>query len=189
MGGDIAAWCALRGFRVTVQDQQAETLAGTMKRAMGMFKKKFKKDRRAIRDAMDRLIPDTRGTGVAHADLVIEAIFENKEAKQALYKEIEPRMKAGAILGSNTSSIPLEELASCLEKPERLVGIHFFNPVALMPLVEIVRGENTADDTLRKAAGFARHIDKLPLPVKKHAGFPGKPYSYALFTGSGGNGG
>lgn len=171
MGGDIAAWCALRGFRVTVQDQQAETLAGTMKRAMTMFKKKFKKDRRAIRDAMDRLIPDTRGVGVAHADLVIEAIFENKDAKQALYKEIEPRMKAGAILGSNTSSIPLEELASCLKKPERLVGIHFFNPVALMPLVEIVRGENTAEDTLQKAAGFARHIDKLPLPVKSTPGF------------------
>lgn len=171
MGGDIAAWCALRGFRVTVQDQQAETLAGTMKRAMQMFKKKFKKDRRAIRDAMDRLIPDTRGIGVAHADLVIEAIFENKEAKQALYKEIEPRMKDGAILGSNTSSIPLEELASCLKSPERLVGIHFFNPVALMPLVEIVRGENTAEDTLQKAAGFARHIDKLPLPVKSTPGF------------------
>lgn len=171
MGGDIAAWCALRGFRVTVQDQQAETLAGTMKRAMDMFKKKFKKDRRAIRDAMDRLIPDTRGVGVAHADLVIEAIFENKDAKQALYKEIEPRMKDGAILGSNTSSIPLEELASCLENPERLVGIHFFNPVALMPLVEIVRGENTAEDTLHKAAGFARHIDKLPLPVKSTPGF------------------
>ena len=171
MGGDIAAWCALRGFRVTVQDQQAETLAGTMKRAMDMFKKKFKKDRRAIRDAMDRLIPDTSGIGVAHADLIIEAIFENKDAKQALYKEIEPRMKAGAILGSNTSSIPLEELASCLKQPERLVGIHFFNPVALMPLVEIVRGENTAEDTLQKAAGFARHIDKLPLQVKSTPGF------------------
>lgn len=171
MGGDIAAWCALRGFRVTVQDQQAETLAGTMQRAMQMFKKKFKKDRRAIRDAMDRLIPDTQGMGVAHADLVIEAIFENREAKQALYKEIEPRMKADAILGSNTSSIPLEELASCLKNPQRLVGIHFFNPVALMPLVEIVRGENTSEDTLQKAAGFARHIDKLPLPVKSTPGF------------------
>ncbi len=171
MGGDIAAWCALRGFRVTVQDQKPEALAGTMKRSMDMFRKKFKKDRRSIRDAMDRLIPDTRGIGVEHADLIIEAIFEDKAVKQTLYKDIEPRMKEGAILGTNTSSIPLEELATCLGKPERLVGIHFFNPVALMPLVEIVRGSNTSDDSMKKAQAFARQIDKLPLPVKSSPGF------------------
>lgn len=171
MGGDIAAWCALRGFRVTVQDQKPEALAGTMKRSMDMFKKKFKKDRRSIRDAMDRLIPDTRGMGVEHADLIIEAIFEDKDVKQSLYKSIEPRMKPGAILGTNTSSIPLEELATCLQQPERLVGIHFFNPVALMPLVEIVRGTTTSDDSMKKAQAFARQIDKLPLPVKSSPGF------------------
>ncbi len=171
MGGDIAAWCALRGFRVTVQDQKPEALAGTMKRSMDMFRKKFKKDKRSIRDSMDRLIPDTSGVGVDHADLIIEAIFEDKDVKQALYKDIEPRMKEGAILGTNTSSIPLEELATCLEKPDRLVGIHFFNPVALMPLVEIVRGENTGEDTMKQAQGFARQIDKLPLPVKSSPGF------------------
>jgi len=171
MGGDIAAWCALRGFRVTVQDQKAENLAGTMKRSMDMFKKKFKKDRRSIRDAMDRLIPDTRGVGVSHADLIIEAIFEDREVKQNLYRDIEPKMKKSAILATNTSSIPLEELSSCLKKPERLVGIHFFNPVALMPLVEIVRGENTDDKTMKKAQAFGRQIDKLPLPVKSSPGF------------------
>ncbi len=171
MGGDIAAWCALRGFRVTVQDQKAEALAGTMKRSMHMFKKKFKKDRRSIREAMDRLIPDTTGMGIAHADLIIEAIFEDKDVKQSLYKEIEPHMKAGSILATNTSSIPLEELSTCLEQPERLVGIHFFNPVALMPLVEIVRGENTSDDTMKKSLAFGRQIDKLPLPVKSSPGF------------------
>ncbi len=171
MGGDIAAWCALRGFKVTVQDQKAEALAGTMKRSMNMFKKKFKKDKRSIREAMDRLIPDTTGMGVAHADLIIEAIFEDKEVKQTLYKDIEPRMKQGAILATNTSSIPLEELATCLENPDRLVGIHFFNPVALMPLVEIVRGENTSEDTMKKSLAFGRQIDKLPLPVKSSPGF------------------
>lgn len=171
MGGDIAAWCALRGFKVTVQDQKPEALAGTMKRSMSMFKKKFKKDRRSIRDSMDRLIPDTRGIGVSHADLIIEAIFEDKDVKQSLYKEIEPRMKEGAILATNTSSIPLEELATCLDKPDRLVGIHFFNPVALMPLVEIVRGENTGEDTMTRALAFGRQIDKLPLPVKSSPGF------------------
>lgn len=171
MGGDIAAWCALRGFRVTVQDQKPEALAGTMKRAMSMFKRKFKKDKRSIREAMDRLIPDTSGMGVSHADLIIEAIFEDKDVKQSLYKAIEPQMKETAILASNTSSIPLEELATCLMKPERLVGIHFFNPVALMPLVEIVRGENTSDDTMSRSLAFGRQIDKLPLPVKSSPGF------------------
>jgi len=171
MGGDIAAWCALRGFRVTVQDQKPEALAGTMKRSMQMFKKKFKKDKRSIREAMDRLIPDTRAMGVEHADLIIEAIFEDKDVKQGLYKDIEPRMKKGAVLATNTSSIPLEELSTCLKKPERLVGIHFFNPVALMPLVEIVRGENTSDATMKKSLAFGRQIDKLPLPVKSSPGF------------------
>jgi len=171
MGGDIAAWCALRGFKVTVQDQKPEALAGTMKRSMSMFKKKYKKDKRSIRESMDRLIPDTRGMGVEHADLIIEAIFEDKDVKQTLYKEIEPRMKEGAILATNTSSIPLEELATCLANPERLVGIHFFNPVALMPLVEIVRGENTSEDTMKKSLAFGRQIDKLPLPVKSSPGF------------------
>jgi len=171
MGGDIAAWCALRGFRVTVQDQKPEALAGTMKRSMQMFKKKFKKDKRSIREAMDRLIPDTRAMGVEHADLVIEAIFEDKDVKQSLYKDIEPRMKKGAVLATNTSSIPLEELSTCLKKPERLVGIHFFNPVALMPLVEIVRGDNTSAATMKKSLAFGRQIDKLPLPVKSSPGF------------------
>ena len=171
MGGDIAAWCALRGFKVTVQDQKPEALAGTMKRSMDMFKRKFKKDKRSIRESMDRLIPDTTGMGVAHADLIIEAIFEDKGVKQSLYKDIEPRMKEGAILATNTSSIPLEELATCLEKPDRLVGIHFFNPVALMPLVEIVRGDNTSEDTMTKSLAFGRQIDKLPLPVKSSPGF------------------
>ncbi len=171
MGGDIAAWCALRGFNVTVQDQNPDALAKTMKRSMDMFKKKFKKDKRSIRESIDRLIPDTTGMGVGHADLIIEAIFEDKEVKQSLYKEIEPKMKEGAILGTNTSSIPLEELAPCLENPDRLVGIHFFNPVALMPLVEIVRGESTSEETMQKALAFGRQIDKLPLPVKSSPGF------------------
>ncbi|MCW9014829.1 MAG: 3-hydroxyacyl-CoA dehydrogenase NAD-binding domain-containing protein [Gammaproteobacteria bacterium] len=171
MGGDIAAWCALRGFNVTVQDQKPEMLAGTMQRSLTMFQKKFKKDKRSIRESMDRLVPDTKGVGIKQADLIIEAIFEDKNVKQTLYKSIEPQMKEGAILATNTSSIPLEELATCLKDPGRLVGIHFFNPVALMPLVEIVRGENTDEKIMNQALAFGRHIDKLPLPVKSSPGF------------------
>jgi len=171
MGGDIAAWCALRGFNVTVQDQKPEALAGTMKRSLTMFQKKFKKDKRSIRESMDRLVPDHKGIGIKHADIIIEAIFEDKGVKQKLYKSIEPQMKEGAILATNTSSIPLEQLATCLKNPGRLVGVHFFNPVALMPLVEIVRGENTDEQIMKKALAFGRQIDKLPLPVKSSPGF------------------
>jgi len=136
MGGDIASWCAIQGYSVTVQDQSPERLAQTIKRAQYSFRKKFKRDRRAIRDANDRLMADHRGAGIHRADIVIEAIFEDAEVKRALYESIEPKMKDNAILATNTSSIKLEDLSSCLKKPGRLVGLHFFNPVALMPLVE-----------------------------------------------------
>jgi len=171
MGGDIAAWCALRGFNVTVQDQKPEMLAQTMKRSLDMFQKKFKKDKRSIQKSMDRLIADHKGLGVKHADIIIEAIFEDKDLKQKLYQSIEPLMKPDAILATNTSSIPLEQLATCLKNPGRLVGVHFFNPVALMPLVEIVRGANTDDAVVKKALAFGRQIDKLPLTVKSTPGF------------------
>lgn len=171
MGGDIAAWCALRGFKVTVQDREPAMLAKTMQRALSMFQKKFRKDRKSIRAAMDRLIPDHLGHGVPHADLVIEAIFEDKDVKQSLYTDIEPQMKPDAILATNTSSIPLEQLATCLKNPGRLVGVHFFNPVALMPLVEIVSGDNTDASVTKKALAFGRQIDKLPLAVRSTPGF------------------
>ncbi|MDH5785484.1 MAG: 3-hydroxyacyl-CoA dehydrogenase NAD-binding domain-containing protein [Chromatiales bacterium] len=170
MGGDIAAWAALQGMRVTLQDRSPESLARAVARAHKLFKRKLKRPR-PIQQAMDRLIPDIHGAGVARADVIIEAIFENIEAKQQLFREIEPRMKAGAILASNTSSIPLETLAEALQQPERLVGIHFFNPVAQMQLVEIVRGAQSSEESLRKAAAFTRHIERLPLPVKSSPGF------------------
>ncbi len=170
MGGDIAAWCALRGMQVTVQDRQEATLAKVIARAAKLYKKKLKKPR-LIQQALDRLTPDIHGLGVAQADVVIEAIFEDVDAKQALYREIEPQMKAGAILSTNTSSIPLDSLSGCLNDPSRLVGIHFFNPVAMMQLVEIVTAENTDPEVAAKAAAFTRHIDRLPLPVTSTPGF------------------
>ncbi|MES0326744.1 MAG: 3-hydroxyacyl-CoA dehydrogenase NAD-binding domain-containing protein [Gammaproteobacteria bacterium] len=171
MGGDIASWCAIKGYTVSVQDQNPERLALTTKRAQTSFKKKFKRDRRAIVAANDRLMMDHKGIGVAHADIIIEAIFEDVEVKRELYKNIEPQMKEGAILATNTSSIMLEDLSSSLKNPGRLVGLHFFNPVALMPLVEIIHGENTDQTTLQQASSFARSIGKLPLPVKSSPGF------------------
>ena len=171
MGGDIASWCAIQGYSVTVQDQSPEALAGTIKRAQYSFKKKFKRDRRAIRDANDRLIADHRGVGVHRADIVIEAIFEDKDVKRKLYESIEPKMKPDAILATNTSSIKLEDLSSCLKNPGRLVGLHFFNPVALMPLVEIIRGNETDEKVAQQALAFGKNIGKLPLAVKSSPGF------------------
>lgn len=170
MGGDIAAWCALRGFQVTLQDQAPERIAPAIQRAHKLFKRKLKLPRK-IQEAMDRLIPDHKGVGVARADIVIEAIFEDAEVKRSLYRDIEPRMQADALLATNTSSIPLEELTAALARPERLVGLHFFNPVALMQLVEIVNGKATAAEVSGKAMAFTRQIDRLPLPVTSTPGF------------------
>ena len=170
MGGDIAAWCALRGLTVSLQDQTPERIAPAIKRAHALFNKRLR-DPLRIRDAFDRLIPDPNGDGVAHADVVIEAIFENVEAKHALFKSLEPRMKPGAVLATNTSSLRLEDLRTVLAKPERLVGIHFFNPVAMMPLVEVVEAEGADPAAVQAACAFVKQIDKLPLPVKSAPGF------------------
>jgi 3-hydroxyacyl-CoA dehydrogenase/enoyl-CoA hydratase/3-hydroxybutyryl-CoA epimerase len=170
MGGDIAAWCAFRGFHVSLQDQSPERIAPAMKRAYSLFKRKLKRPIK-INEAMDRLMPDHRGIGVARADIVIEAIFEDAEVKRSLYRDIEPKMKPDAILATNTSSIPLEELSEALSTPERLVGLHFFNPVAMMQLVEVVNGQSTSPAVLAQAMAFTRKIDRLPLPVTSTPGF------------------
>ncbi len=170
MGGDIAAWCAFRGFHVTLQDQSPDRIAPALKRAHGLFTRKLKRPAK-INEAMDRLIPDHRGNGVGRADIVIEAIFEDAEVKRSLYEDIEPKMKPEALLATNTSSIPLEELCSALTRPERLVGLHFFNPVAMMQLVEVVSGESTSTQAAAHAMTFTRQIDRLPLPVTSTPGF------------------
>jgi 3-hydroxyacyl-CoA dehydrogenase/enoyl-CoA hydratase/3-hydroxybutyryl-CoA epimerase len=170
MGGDIAAWCALRGLKVTLQDQNAERLAPAMKRAAKLFKDRLRDPRRA-RDARDRLIPDVAGDGVARAYVIIEAIFEYVDAKRSLFAALEKKARPDAILASNTSSIPLEEIADALADPSRLIGLHFFNPVARMMLVEIVVGRSTREALVPLAAAFVRQIDKLPLPVRSAPGF------------------
>jgi 3-hydroxyacyl-CoA dehydrogenase / enoyl-CoA hydratase / 3-hydroxybutyryl-CoA epimerase len=170
MGGDIAAWSALRGMQVTLQDLSEELIQPAMARAKTLFEKRLK-DPRAAGEAMARLRMDVAGEGAALADVVIEAIFENTEAKRALYAALEPRLKPGAVLATNTSSIKIEVLAEKLQRPARLVGIHFFNPVAQMQLVEIVRGAVTEAQAVQNAIWFTRKLDKLPLPCKSEPGF------------------
>ncbi len=171
MGGDIAALCALRGMTVTLQDQGVERIAPAIARAAKLFERRLKGDGREIRFALDRLIPDPQGHGVARAEVVIEAISENLEAKRALFAELERRARPEAVLATNTSSLRVEDIASALADPSRLVGIHFFNPVALMPLVEVVRGADSDAGVFTRAAAFVRRIDKLPLPVRSAPGF------------------
>ena len=170
MGGDIAIWCALQGYDVTLQDQRTETLAQVIKRAAKLYKRMLKQPR-LINAALDRLMPDIKGNGLVKADVVIEAIFEDAEVKCNLYKEIEPKLKKTTIIATNTSSIPLEQLTDSLKKPDRLVGLHFFNPVARMPLVEIVVGEKTSKKAQQIATSLTKKIKKLPLPVTSTPGF------------------
>jgi 3-hydroxyacyl-CoA dehydrogenase/enoyl-CoA hydratase/3-hydroxybutyryl-CoA epimerase len=170
MGGDIAAWSAFRGMTVTLQDRSEELIQPALKRAQSFFEKRLK-DAGQAAEAMSRLKMDVRGEGAANADIVIEAIFEDIEAKQALYAELEPRLKAGAVLATNTSSIQIETLCRKLQDPSRLVGIHFFNPVAQLQLVEVVQGASTRPQVVQDALKFTRKLDKLPLPCKSAPGF------------------
>ena len=170
MGGDIAAWCASRGLTVTLQDREMKYVEPALKRAGEFFGKRAGNPAKAAEMAA-RLTADVDAAGVPEADIVIEAIFENAEAKRALYAKLEPRMKAGAILATNTSSIVLEDLAKGLADPGRLVGLHFFNPVAKMMLVEIIRSAGTRAEVAEDALAFTRRLDKLPLPCRSSPGF------------------
>lgn len=170
MGGDIAAWAALKGIHVTLQDQDRSRIAQAQGRATSLFQRRLK-DPRLVQAALDRLIPDIHGHGIRHADLVIEAITENADIKRTLYQQIEPQMKPGAVLTSNTSSLSLAELSRELTHPERMVGIHFFNPVSRMPLVEIVETKQLDETSRQRAHAFVHQLDKLPLPVADTPGF------------------
>ncbi|WJI16910.1 3-hydroxyacyl-CoA dehydrogenase NAD-binding domain-containing protein [Pseudoxanthomonas winnipegensis] len=177
MGGDIAAWSAYKGFEVTLQDREQRFIDPAMTRAQALFEKKVKDP--AKRPAVAaRLKADLAGAGVASADLVIEAIIENPEAKRALYETLEPNLKPDALLTTNTSSIPLVELREHIDKPAQFGGLHYFNPVAMMPLVEIVQHDTIAPETVQRLAAFCKALDKFPVPV---AGTPGFLVNRVLF--------
>jgi 3-hydroxyacyl-CoA dehydrogenase/enoyl-CoA hydratase/3-hydroxybutyryl-CoA epimerase len=170
MGGDIAAWCALRGLGVTLQDLDMERIKPALERARSLFKKRLK-DRTAVNSAMARLEADVQGKGVARADVIIEAVVENLDTKIKVFSDVEARAKPDAILASNTSSIELERIAEKLKTPERLIGLHFFNPVAQLPLVEVIRSRFNTDHAVAMGASFALAIGKSPVLVKSAPGF------------------
>ncbi|GAB5500732.1 MAG: 3-hydroxyacyl-CoA dehydrogenase NAD-binding domain-containing protein [Pseudohongiellaceae bacterium] len=170
MGGDIAAWCALQGFRVTLSDVDNKPIARAIKSVGELCRSKHRSNIET-RDTYDRLIPDPKGQGIALADLVIEAAPENPELKQKIFADVEPQLKQGAILASNTSSIPLNTLASYLKNPKRLVGIHFFNPVPKMLIVEVVSHKKIDRRIRDQAMTFTNAIGKLPVAVQSYPGF------------------
>ncbi len=177
MGGDIAAFAAYKGFDVTLQDREQRFIDGAMQRAQTLFEKRVKDESKRPAVAA-RLKSDLNGDGVANADLVIEAIIENPEAKRALYQSVEPRLKSDALLTTNTSSIPLDELRPHIARPAQFAGLHYFNPVAQMPLVEIIRHDGMAPETERRLAAFCKALGKFPVPV---AGTPGFLVNRVLF--------
>ena len=170
MGGDIAAWCAARGLRVSLADLNPKVLAAAMGRAQKLFERRLGQGAPA-RDAGDRLVPDFAGDGAGRADLVIEAVPEDEEIKRRVFAALEQKLKADAILATNTSSIPIGTLARGLARPERFIGLHFFNPVDRMQLVEVVRHDGADPAVLQRAQAFCNAIDRLPAPVASAPGF------------------
>lgn len=170
MGGDIAAWCALRGHTVTLQDREQKYIEPALERATKLFSKRVRNEEKRAETAL-RLEADVSGDGAAKADIIIEAIYENLEAKQELYVTLQEKMKPGALLATNTSSIPLQDLRTVLREPQRFIGLHFFNPVALLPLVEVIRCDDTDRDAMDIGFAFTKGIGKFPLECLSSPGF------------------
>jgi 3-hydroxyacyl-CoA dehydrogenase/enoyl-CoA hydratase/3-hydroxybutyryl-CoA epimerase len=170
MGGDIAAWCALRGMGVTLQDLDMDRIKPALERAKGLFRKRLKTPTE-VQSAMARLQADPEGKGLARADVIIEAVVENLEIKRKIFGDVEKRAKPQAIIASNTSSIELERIAEGLANPSRVIGLHFFNPVAQLPLVEVIRSTFNTDLDIARGASFALAIGKSPVVVKSAPGF------------------
>lgn len=170
MGAEIAAWAAMQGKRVTIEDVALPPLGKAVKRAAEVYDRKHLSGIEA-RNALDRMMPDPTGLGRTRADLVIEAVPEKLKLKEDIYASLTDAMKPGAILATNTSSLRLADLVDAAPEPERFAGLHFFNPVSRMQLVEVVSHDQVRPETLDRLAAFVSGIDRLPARVKDHPGF------------------
>ena len=167
MGGDIAAVAAMCGFEVSLSDQDASAIDKAVVRARAFYERR----QADIATTLARLTPDFAGEGIAEADLILEAVAENLEVKKSVCAMIESRARPEAILATNTSSIPLEAIAEGLNHPARLVGIHFFNPMPVLPLVEVIEAKTTAPDVMARALAFAGKLKKMPIRCRSAPGF------------------
>lgn len=170
MGAEIAAWAALKGKTVTLGDVDLAPLGRAVKQAREICKDQHLSGAE-MRDVLDRLMPDPEGYGVSRADLIIEVAPEMPSLKEKIYAGLAGRLKDGAILASNTSSLKLSELRDAAPDAARFAGLHFFNPVSKMQLVEVVRHDGTDDEVIRRLAAFCGAIDRLPVRVTDYPGF------------------
>ena len=170
MGGDIAAIGAMAGLDVTLTDMNEAAIVGAIARAKKLFERRLKSDEK-VALALARLRADLDGNGATDADLIIEAVAEKLEVKQAVFKNLEAVSKASAILATNTSAIPLEDIATALNAPERLIGLHFFNPVPVLPLVEVIWSKYSDPEIVSRGMQFTGQIGKMPVRCKSAPGF------------------
>ncbi len=170
MGGDIAAVAAMSGFDVTLQDLSADAIDAAIARATKLYERRLK-DPKKIDLALSRLKADPDGEGLPDADLMIEAVAENLQVKKAVFASAEARMKPDAMMATNTSAIPLQQIGEALASPERLIGMHFFNPVPVLPLVEVVYTEASRSDFIERAMYVCGAMKKQPIRCKSSPGF------------------
>jgi 3-hydroxybutyryl-CoA dehydrogenase len=175
MGSGIAQVSAQAGWQVTVRDVDDASLSrgvAAIRESLGRFAAKGKIPEADVEATLGRITTTTDLEAVAEADVVVEAIFERLDAKHEVFRTLDKICKAGAVLGTNTSAIPITSIASVTSRPESVVGIHFFSPVPMMKLVELVRGYQTSDDTLTAARNFAEEVGKTCVEVNRDvAGF------------------
>jgi 3-hydroxybutyryl-CoA dehydrogenase len=174
MGSGIAEVCAQAGLETTVREVDDELLEaglGRIRKSLGRAAAKGKLDEGQVDDTLGRITGTTRIADLADADLVIEAIVENVEIKTRTFAELDQTVKEGAIFASNTSSLTITELAAATNRTDRFVGLHFFNPVPIMKLVEIVRILSSGDEAVAEVEEFVRVIGKEPVLCRDNSGF------------------
>jgi 3-hydroxyacyl-CoA dehydrogenase / enoyl-CoA hydratase / 3-hydroxybutyryl-CoA epimerase len=174
MGAAIAYVCAKAGLEVVLKDVDQAAADKGKGYSEKLVAKAVERGRSTQQDAdalLGRITPTTDPAAAARAELVIEAVFEDPKVKAEVFAEIEPHLAPDALLGSNTSTLPITELARNVSRPADFIGLHFFSPVDKMPLLEIIRGEQTTDDTLYRALDVAKLISKTPIVVNDSRGF------------------
>jgi 3-hydroxybutyryl-CoA dehydrogenase len=175
MGSGIAQVAAQAGWHVTLRDLDDASIergVAAIRDSLDRFAAKGRITEEEVAAALDRITPTTDLEAAADADIVVEAIYERIEAKHDVFRVLDKICKGGAVLGTNTSAIPITQIASVTNRPESVVGIHFFSPVPMMTLVELVRGYRTSDETLATARRFAEEIGKTCVEVNRDvAGF------------------
>ncbi len=174
MGAGIAQWVSSRGVNVILRDVKDKFVSSGLKRVGDLYVdgvRGHKIDRPGARDGLARVTGTTSSGPLPNTDIVIEAIVENLEVKKNVLSAIESQVSNDAIIATNTSALSIDKMAECLDRPSNFVGIHFFNPVHKMKLVEVVKGKNTSDETVHRAVKFVQQIGKLPVVVKDSPGF------------------